>query len=276
MKTKFSECTEETLEEKLDRLNYALKYTIKDADSSYHYKRNISQISNLNSFTTSFCNFDSLEQEFLIGNKEFSCAEENIESVFISLDRAQMQIEDFWAEQVRNEENIKSKNQFDELKINKLNKKNVVAIKIEEVEKMIKSLKNEKFKVRNFEQTLKNREKELALKQNEFEINKNRHEKIVAGKSMGYYDGRSLNLLRLKDFNTDENFIGDEIENNPLLVQLKQELERYEMKLKMNRDQEKRKKLIYTIYQITNKIATIRGERVIMDCSKTVKLKKPN
>lgn len=276
MNKKTQHTSEETLEERLDKLNYVLKNTIKDTDSVCTYKKNTS-VSYLNSFTTSFCNLESLDQDFYIENREFSCIEENIESVFVALDRSQMQVEDFWAEKLRSDEKNNEKKEFTQKTRQKSpynspsKAKIILATQIEELQKLIKSLKNKKISLKKIENDLKSREQNLQQKENEFEISKQKFEKLAKDPNFNNTECKNLNILRIKDLNTSESLP----EHDPNLQALKMKLEKFEAKLRTIKNPDKKKKLSNAIYQITNKISLICAEKVIQDCSKPSRFLKP-
>ena len=89
---------EEGLEDKIDRINYALQNTMKELDVSANHTRGYSIISCLHSYTNSYCNFDAIDLDCDKSEENFH---QPIEELLLALDRAQMTVEDFLADSSR-------------------------------------------------------------------------------------------------------------------------------------------------------------------------------
>lgn len=248
----------ESLEEKLDRLNFALKFTVQDLDYSMSF-RDPSPFTNLNSVTNSFCNFESVEQELKPGRS----VEEGIEFLLMALDRAQMQAEDLWSEAMRDSE-VKE--------LRKLQKE-VVKGKIAELDFLAKSMNEEQM-------TLKKIEKKLKLKENELEIReqkiKEKEEKMKLLKSKENEGGNKemdlwrTGVLKAKDLNSCENLECGECDAkiNLQVEALRLKAKDLEDLLSSTKNMTHRTKILKQIATVKNEIAMVRAEYVLKGCVK--------
>jgi hypothetical protein len=251
---------EETLEEKLDRLNLALKNTVQSLDNSFISKRIPSPSSFLNSKATSFCLSEAFEQE----NRSIQIFEENIENMLRTLDRSQMQSEDFWSDAVRSEE------KQEKFKIIENSKKISAEKRLIDLETLLKSLSDEQNTLKDLGDKLKFKEiqlnkrekkvKELEkkFKNNEiFESDTKKHDDFLQN------NGRYLDILQEINFNRDEQSQSD------LIVQeLRNKVKMLEELLGETRNSLERTKILKEIATAKNQIHIIRAELVLKACAK--------
>lgn len=301
---------EETIEDRLDRINIALQNTMQEMDVSSQHIRNTSLMSYLHSYTTSYCNLDWIDAEPNSPNEsKVDCdVVDNIETLLVSLDRAQMQIEDFWGENLRNPKTVKSNSEDTEKYIQKLEKEN---IKLREGENRDRNLnKFEGRKNLKLEQERKNFEEKLAeldfltgtyktkhsqiaaleenlrLKENLLDIKEKqlRQTKIELDKSKAMWEkcvimesmaGSGKGKLTLQEAVVEEAPPPALTPNrSSQILTLQQTLKISELRLKTSCDNEEKSKLLTSIDQVKNKIATLRGEQAMLESSKSSRIMK--
>jgi hypothetical protein len=125
-KTDIDMIPEETIEQKLDRINQTLETTMQEIELVNVPQRIPSRISYMTSCASSYCHFEWADDDQDL-NTEFRIPEgieSTLELVLANLDRTQMMLEDFWSESVRNQLNSKTKNEELEKYLQKLEKEN--------------------------------------------------------------------------------------------------------------------------------------------------------
>ena len=301
---------EETIEEKLDRINIALQNTMQEMDVSSQHIRNTSIMSVLHSYTTSYCNFDWIDAEPNSPNESKVDCEvvENIETLLVCLDRAQMQIEDFWAENLRNPKAVKSISEDTEKYIQKLERENIKLREGENRERSVsrfegrKNLKLEQER-KNFEEKLAELDfltgtyktkhsqiavleenlrlkeglldvKEKQLRQTKMELDKSKAmwEKCVIMEGVA---STGKGKFALQEVVVEEAPPPALIPNRgSQILTLQQTLKISEMRLKASSDSEEKSRLLTSIDQVKNKIATLRVEQAMLDSGKSSRIMK--
>ena len=305
---------EETLEQRLDRINTALQNTMQEIETAGDTTLNQSRFSHMHmhSYTTSYCHFEWLDPEIdtSVEIKLPDGLEERFETVLQSLDRTQMLVEDFWAENIRNTSECKSKSDDIEDYISKLerenrelrrgeshNKKNVI-LNLKRGPNLEQERKNfeerlaqldgldDFYKLRHkqltqAQESLKIKEELLAQKENDLRLSKLDFEKT----RLAWEKSIVSNTMRQNTFKSSDSGIGSEFpmeEAPPPLAmtpnrgkqigELQQELKKYEIKFRELSNDQERSKAITFIDQLKNKIAGLRGEQAIFESVRSCKL----
>lgn len=309
METKHLIPQEETIEEKLERINGALQHTILEMDVSSQQIRNSSRITYINSYTNSYCNFDwiDVEASSIMDSKLEPQIESNIETLLLSLDRSQMQVEDFWSDYHRNSNKPKPKlpvtstpmkSQSRALKENKSpgqlqlfssieNRKSQLEqerrnfeLKLVELDQLTSTYKLKHRQLAVLEENLLLKETFLGQKEKELI-----ERKIELDKSKAVWDNIVINdkfKSNLIRFAPDSKAAGLGATPQPAVTptrasqicSLQQSLKINELKLRESQNEEEKSKLITVVDMIKNKIASLRGEQVMFDCSKSSKIMK--
>ena len=246
----------ETLEEKLDRLNFALKFTVQDLDYSMSF-RDPSPFTNLNSGMNSFCGFESVEQELRPGGS----VEEGIEFLLMALDRAQMQAEDLWSEAMRERE----------AKALRKQQKEVIKGKIAELDLLAKSMNEEQITLKLIEKKLKLKESELDLREQKV---KEKEDRLKVQRSQeGEEKNKELdswraNVLKPKDLNSCENLdcVECDAKVNLHVEALRLKVKDLEEVLNSTKNAMHRTKVLKQIATVKNEIAMVRAEYVVKGC----------
>lgn len=304
--------TEETLEQKIDRINTAVQNTIQEIDGTGESLMNQSRFSNLHSYTTSYCHFEWLdnENETSVDIKLPEGIEETLENVLQALDRNQMLVEDFWAENLRNTQLGKSKNEELEAYISKIERENrdlrngegsgrknvILNLKRNfELEKERRNFEEklvnldvltETYKLKHkhiseLQENLMIKESLLEQKENELRCAKFEFEK----KKQAWEQSIVLNTIKKSNFKNSGKCLGLDmaVEEAPppslvmtpnranQISDLQQLLKLEENKFKSLGPGE-RSRAITTIDQIKNKIAGLRGEQAICDSARSSRL----
>ena len=312
METNHTNLPEETIEEKLDRINTALQHTMLEMDVSSQHIRNSSRISYLNSYTTSYCNFDWIDAEApsILEPKIEPQLESNIETLLIALDRCQMQVEDFWSDHQRNSHKPQAapsnpsnpanpckprsrpfkenqspghpqvypsieqrKSQLDQERRN-------FEGKLVELDQLISTYKLKHSQVAVLEENLRVKESLLDQRDKDQRIKKTELDRakalwqnaVISDKfrpSVGKFRPEAKGPL--------------EVEAPPPAVTptrasqmsaLQQSLQINELKLAESQDYEEKSKLMTAVDMIKNKIAALRGEQAMFECSKSSRIMK--
>jgi hypothetical protein len=285
---------EETIEEKLDRINVALQHTMLEMDVSSQHLRNNSRISYLNSYTTSYCNFDWIEGEApsIFESKADNRIEENIENLLQSLDRSQMQSEDFRSDYFRifgssNEKSnpIQSKtfkksftpqnnyySNLDQRKAQLDQERKNFEEKLAELDLLTTSYKQkheqfailqENLKIK--ENLLEQKEKQLRLSKVELDKSKALWQNLVISDKISPVSAKNWKIETKENKNEET-----PAPNRASQIQaLQQSLKINEVRLKESKNDEEKSKLLTTVDVLKNKIATLRGEQAMLECSKS-------
>jgi hypothetical protein len=305
-KTPLSKTSEESLEERLDRINIALQNTMQEMDVSSHHLRNQSLISYIHSYTNSYCNFDTLEIDHDVEKSEENI-EENIEELLVSLDRAQMQVEDFWGENMRKlpapideeteryivkleKENKRLRNLDGRQGISKVDMKKNLKLeqerknfeeRLSELDFLVSTYKTKHTQITVLEENL--RTKESLLDQKEKQL---RETKAQLDKSKKIWEQSVVNrTVNAEIYQSCKNVsveLGIEEAPPPNLAMtpnraselqgLQQSLRLHELKFKNIEDPDEKSRLVTVIDQIKNKIAALRGQQVMMLCNRSSKI----
>ena len=300
---------EETLEQRLDRINFALQTTMQEIE--FPGGRISSRISFLNSFSTSYNQFEWLdeENEISLDYKVPESIEQTLEQLLIALDRAQMQIEDFTSEAVRNQLKTKSQNEETEKYILKLEKENRELRSIELIGKKktvldlsrnnkldlerkrfeenlieLDKLKNDyslKYRqINQLQQNLKLKEALLDEKEKELRISTLELQKLKKEweQSIIFRINRSSHFAK-KSFTPDT--IPEEAPPPALIISpnklneiqiLQKELFSFENLLKSSTNFDEITKTLSQIEQLKNKISALRSEEAVINSSRSSKL----
>lgn len=308
---------EESLEQRLDRINSALQNTMQEIEVSGYHPRNASMISYLHSYTGSYGNFEWLDQDGEVSAeiKLPEGIEEKLEQVLQQLDRTQMLVEDFWSENTRNQSKIKPKNDEIENYIQKLEKENrelrsgdygkrnvVLNLKknyrleqerknfedkLVELDFLTNSYKKKHEKVAKLEEGLREKEKILEQKEKELRNEKSELEKArkmweqtvvdTTIKHNAVDNRKPMRRFNVQDLNVEE-------APPPALIltpNRSKEMSNLQSELKIHEnifmdltDIEEKSKEMMTIDQIKNKIATLRGEEAMLNCSRSSRIMK--
>lgn len=300
---------EETIEDRLDRINVALQNTMQDMDISSQHIRNSSLMSYLHSYTTSFCNLDWIEAEPNSPNDSKAEIQvvDNIESLLISLDRAQMQIEDFYAESFNRPKIVAVKNEETEKYIQKLekenrelragenrernlnkfeNRKNLrleqerknFEEKLNELDLLTNTYRNKHCQIAVLEENLRVKEslldlKEKQLRQTKMDLDRSKmlwERSVLAGDGFGSGKGKDRVLELVVEEAPPPALTPN---RSSQIVNLQESLSVLEKKLD-GCDSAEKSKLVTNIDQIKNKIAALRGEQAMLNSSKSSRILK--
>lgn len=295
--------SEESLEEKLDKINSALQNTMQELDVSVNHTRGYSIISCLHSYTNSYCFNDVIDEDCDKSEKSEENVQETIEGLLISLDRSQMVVEDFLAENYRKLKKISyfsSSNYIKSLEQeNKTLKKNQIQIlhpgknpkleqerknfeeKLAELDHLVSTYKTKHTQITVLEENLRTKEslleqKEKQLKQlkSDLEHSKKKWEESVINNTVrtSLYEGKKSLTIELgaeeappPKFSMTPNRLSD-------LQILQQTLRLEEIKYRNLTDPAEQSKLVVVIDQLKNKIAALRGQQAMMNCRNSCKV----
>lgn len=308
METNHTLPPEETIEEKLDRINTALQHTMLEMDVSSQHIRNTSRVSYLNSYTTSYCNFDWIDGEApsMLESKIEPQVESNIETLLQSLDRSQMQVEDFWSDHHRTSSKpdpqpasltpckprsrLLKENQspstsalftsIEQRKCQLDQERKNFEVKLFELDQLISTykLKHSQLAVlagelRVKESLLDQRDKDFKIKKNELDKAKALWESVVINDKCR--PGPSKFKLEAKATIEAEALPPAVTPSRASQIcSLQQSLKINELKLEESEDYEEKSKLMTAVDMIKNKIATLRGEQAMFECSKSSRIMK--
>ena len=304
--TPISKTSEESLEERLDRINVALQNTMQELDESSHHMRNQSLISYLHSYTNSYCNFDMLELDHQPDRSKASI-EENIEELLLDLDRAQMQVEDFWVESSRKlskpidadteryiikleNENKRLRNLNSKQGASKVEVKQNLKLeqerknfeeKLSELDYLVSTYKTKHTQIAVLEENLRTKQtlldqKENQLKSAKADLDKSKKawEQSVVNRtvnSVGYESKKGMSLELGIEEAPPPNLTTTPVRASEL-ESLQQSLKIHEMKFRSMNDGEEKSRLVTMIDQIKNKIATLRGQQVMIQCNRSSRI----
>lgn len=303
---------EETLEQRLDRINYALQNTMQEIEISAYHPKDPSMISYLHSISGSICNFEWLDQdaERSAYIKLPEGVEENLEEILQQLDRTQMTNEDFWAENIRNQGKIKPLNEDIEIYILKLEKENrelraggngrkntkknykleqerrnfedklaeldCLTITYRKKHEQIVKLEEE---LRIKERLLEQKEKDLKNEKAGLDKAKKQWEETLiktTAKNIPLSNRKIPKKYSLNDLNNEEAPPPAVLTPNRVkdMAELQVKLREHEGRFKEITNFDDKSKEITTIEQIKNKISTLRGEEAMLNCSRSSKIMK--
>lgn len=308
---------EESLEQRLDRINCALQSTMQEIEVSGFHPKNPSLISFRQSYTGSYCNFEWLDQEGEVTGEVNlpDGVEENFELVLQQLDRTQMLAEDLWAEYNRNQGKTKPVNDEIEKYILKLEKENKDlragdygkknhALNLRKNYKLEQERKNFEDKLAELdfltctykkkheqinkleeelrvkEKLLDQKEKELKNDKIEFERTKKMWEQTIVSSNNKASQGNNRKFpkkFNLQDLHVEEApppAIVMTPNKSKTMMELQAELKMHEGRFMALANLEEKSKEVTIIDQLKNKIATLRGEEAMMNCSKSSRIMK--
>ncbi|OMJ89916.1 hypothetical protein SteCoe_7804 [Stentor coeruleus] len=303
---------EETLEQRLDRINYALQNTMQEIEISAYHPKDPSMISYLHSISGSICNFEWLDQdvERSAYTKLPEGIEENLEVILQQLDRTQMNNEDFWAENIRNQGKIKPLNDDIENYILKLEKENRelrvggngrenvkknyrleqerrnFEDKLAELDCLTITYRKKHEQIIKLEEELRIKERLLDQKENDLRNEKtefNRAKKMweenlvkTTAKNIPLSNRKLPKKFSLNDLNNEEAPPPATLTPNRVndMAVLQAKLREHECRFKEITNLDDKSKEVTTIDQIKNKIATLRGEEAMLNCSRSSKIMK--
>lgn len=292
--------SEESLEEKLDRINVALQNTMHEIDVTANHTRGYSIISCLHSYTGSYCNLDAFDLE---SDKSEEKLPGIIEDLLQALDRAQMTIEDFISENSQERKKLPIDKTLTYIKsLEKENKelkraqrelhypirnpkleqerKNFEE-KLAELDYLVSTYKTKHTQIKMLEDNLKTKEslleqKEKQLKQlkNDLEKSKKQWEESVINNTIRYngLDGKRAQVAELGIEEAPPPILAMSPNLQSDLQILQQNLRLHEIRYRTLADAEEQAKLVIVIDQLKNKIATLRGQQAMMDCRKSSKV----
>ena len=286
-----SKTSEQSLEEKLDRVNFALQSSFAKIDVPVNHTRGYSIISCLHSYSNSYC-FNDEDSEKSEGNMR-----EGVEGLLQALDRAQMVVEDFLAENSRQLKRIIPSSLAEYINSleqeNKLLKENQIQIlypgknpkleqerknfeeKLVELDFLVSTYKTKHTQITVLEENLRIKEslleqKEKQLKQlkSDLENSKKKWEDSVISNTVrrSLYEGKKPLSIELGaeeapqlKFSMTPNRLSD-------LQILQQTLRIEEMKFRNLTDPAEQLKLAIVIDQLKNRISALRGQQAMMNC----------
>ena len=300
----------ESLEDKIDRINLALQNTMQEIEIADHH-RMPSMASYLHSCTTSYCQFEwfDAENETSAEVRLPEGVEETLEKVLLTLDRAQMSVEDFWAESLRSQISNKSKNDEIENYILKLEKENrdlrtgkisgkaniilnlrrndTLELERKNFEEKLNQLDilNDSYKFKHAqmamlqenlkikESLLEQKEKELRTIKNQFEQTKKNWEQSIISNTMR--NDSYEKALILQDTHTEEApppALVMTPNRGTELAELQQELKCRENDFQRIESNEEKSKAITYVDQLKNKIAALRSAQAIVESTNSCRL----
>ncbi|OMJ82103.1 hypothetical protein SteCoe_17266 [Stentor coeruleus] len=302
---------EESLEQRLDRINNALQSTMQEIEISAYHPKDPSMISYLHSISGSICNFEWLDQDIERSAyvKLPEGIEENLEVILQQLDRTQMINEDFWAENIRNQGKIKPLNDDIENYILKLEKENRelrsggngrenmkknykleqerrnFEDKLAELDCLTITYRKKHEQIVKLEEELRIKEKLLEQKENDLKNEKaglDKAKKVweeslikTTGKNIPLSNRKVPKKFILNDLNNEESQIAVLTPNRVKdMAELQAKLKEHEGRFKEITNFDDKSKEITTIDQIKNKIATLRGEEAMLNCSRSSRIMK--
>lgn len=291
--------SEESLEDKLDRINVALQNTMHEIDATANHTRGYSIISCLHSYTGSYCNFDALELEC---DKSEEKLHGSIEDLLLSLDRAQMTVEDFISEKSQERKKLpldKSSNYIKSLEQENKELKRAqrelhypvrnpkleqerknFEEKLTELDYLVSTYKTKYTQIKVLEDNLRTKEslldqKEKQLKQQkaELEYSKKQWEQSVVNNtiSSNVFEGKRSQIAEL-GIEAPPPILAMSPNIQSDLQILQQNLRLQEIRYNTLANPEEQAKLVIVIDQLKNKIAALRGQQVMMDCRKSSKV----